>query len=69
MADAVARLNPMIPGTDRRKKTCEHEIAASGGLQQADLAGLNRALRRNINSARGHQRPIDLTRQRPPVQP
>ncbi len=45
---------------------CEHEAATSGGLRRADLAGLNRALRRNINSARGYQRPIDLTRQRPP---
>ena len=47
---------------------CEHEIATSGSLRQADLAGLNRALRRNINSPRGYQRPIDLTRQRPPAQ-
>ncbi len=47
---------------------CEDEIATPGGLRQADLAGLNRALRRNINSARGYQRPIDLTRQRPPAQ-
>jgi len=39
---------------------CEHAIATSGGLRQADLADLNLALRRNINSARGYQRPIDL---------
>jgi hypothetical protein len=43
---------------------CEHAIATSGGLRHADLADLNRALRRNINSARGYQRPIDLARQR-----
>ncbi|HEY5987020.1 MAG TPA: hypothetical protein VIV12_11690 [Streptosporangiaceae bacterium] len=47
---------------------CEHAIATSGGLRQADLADLNRALRRNINSARGYQRPIDLARQRLPGQ-
>lgn len=29
---------------------CEHAIATAGGLPQADLVGLNRALRRNINS-------------------
>jgi len=45
---------------------CEHAIATSGGLRQADLADLNRALRRNINSARGYQRPIDLARQHLP---
>jgi hypothetical protein len=32
----------------------------SGGLTRTDLAALNQALRRNINSARGYQRPIDL---------
>jgi hypothetical protein len=43
---------------------CQHIIAEAGGLAGTDLAGLNRALRRNINSARGYQRPIDLTTQR-----
>jgi hypothetical protein len=39
---------------------CEHAIAQSGGLQHTDLAELNHALRRNINSTRGYQRPVDL---------
>jgi hypothetical protein len=43
---------------------CEHAIATSGDLRQAPLADLNRALRRNINSARSYQRPIDLARRR-----
>jgi hypothetical protein len=44
---------------------CEHaSITTSGILRQADLADLNQALRRNINSARGYQQPIDLARQR-----
>jgi hypothetical protein len=30
------------------------------GLQHIDLADLNYALRHNINSVRGYQRPIDL---------
>ncbi len=41
---------------------CEHAIA--GGLARADLAGLNRALRRNINSARGYRPPIELAARR-----
>lgn len=36
-------------------------VARDGGLNKADLAAVNRALRRNINSSRGYQRPIDLT--------
>jgi hypothetical protein len=43
---------------------CGHVIAQSGGLRHADLAGLNQSLRRNINSARGYQRPIDLVAKR-----
>lgn len=44
---------------------CEHaSMTASGSLRQADLADLNQALRRNINSARGYQQPIDLARRR-----
>jgi hypothetical protein len=43
---------------------CEHAIGTSSGLRQAGLADLNRALRRNINSARGYQRPVDLATRR-----
>ena len=39
---------------------CEQVIAQSGGLQRTGLAELNHALRRNINSARGYRRPVDL---------
>lgn len=39
---------------------CEYEVRDSGGIQAVDLAGLNRALRRNINSTRGYERPVDL---------
>lgn len=35
-------------------------VMHGGGLDRADLVAINRSLRRNINSARGHQRPIDL---------
>jgi hypothetical protein len=47
---------------------CEHEIARFGGVQKTDLADLNRALRRNINSARGYQRPADLAARHVPSQ-
>jgi hypothetical protein len=47
---------------------CQHTVAESSGLAGTDLAALNRALRHNINSARGYQRPIDLTAQRLPRQ-
>jgi hypothetical protein len=43
---------------------CDRRITASGSWRQADLADLNQALRRNINSARGYQQPIDLARRR-----
>jgi hypothetical protein len=36
----------------------------SGGLATTNIADLNRALGRNINSARGYQPPIELTAQR-----
>jgi hypothetical protein len=36
-------------------------VAHGGGLARADLAAANRALRRNINTARDYERPIDLT--------
>lgn len=38
---------------------CEQVISRSGGLQHTDSTELNHALRRNINSARGYQRPVD----------
>jgi hypothetical protein len=44
---------------------CEYAIADAGSLAATDLAGLNRSLRRNINSARGYQQPIDLVGRRP----
>src|SRR5258708_870695 len=40
---------------------CEHAINGSGGLSRTDLAALNHWLRRNINSARGYQPPIEPT--------
>jgi hypothetical protein len=43
---------------------CEHAIAESCGLRRADLAEINWALRRNINSARGYQRPVDMAARR-----
>jgi hypothetical protein len=39
---------------------CEMTIGDSGGLARTDLPALNHALRRNINSARSYQHPIDL---------
>ena len=43
---------------------CETVTTRSGGLASTDIADLNQALRRNINSARGYQSPIELTAQR-----
>jgi uncharacterized protein DUF6933 len=43
---------------------CEVSADRSGGLANTDIADLNHALRRNINSARGYQPPIELTAQR-----
>jgi hypothetical protein len=43
---------------------CEIAVTRSGGLAATDIADLNQALRRNINSARGYQPPIELTAQR-----
>ena len=40
---------------------CEVAIADSGSLRHTDLVTLNRHFRRNINSARNYERPIDLT--------
>jgi hypothetical protein len=39
---------------------CEHAIGQTGSLATTDLASLNKWLRRNINSARGYQQPIEL---------
>jgi hypothetical protein len=39
---------------------CAYAIAQEGGLASADTGALNQRLRRNINSTRGYQRPIDL---------
>ena len=43
---------------------CETVTTRSGGLASPDIADLNQALRRNINSARDYQPPIELTAQR-----
>jgi hypothetical protein len=43
---------------------CETVTIRSGGLASTDIADLNQALRRNINSARGYQPPIELAAQR-----
>ena len=40
---------------------CGSVITRSGGLSRTDFAVLNRSLRRNINSARDYQPPIELT--------
>lgn len=39
---------------------CEQFIAEHGGLDRADLQAINRALRRNISSARRYAAPIEL---------
>jgi hypothetical protein len=43
---------------------CEYAVVDAGSLAATDLAELNRSLRRNINSARGYQQPIDLVARR-----
>lgn len=48
---------------------CEHLIGTDRGLKHTDTDALNRSLRRNINSARGYRRPIELTRDRIGNQP
>jgi hypothetical protein len=53
---------------DRSILGCMHDmamcwqtgVAHQGGLANADLAKINRSLRRNINSSRNYERPIDL---------
>ncbi len=42
---------------------CENAVADAGGLAWLDTVSLNGRLRRNINSARGYARPIDLARE------
>ncbi len=39
-------------------------VYQAGGLAAADLAGINRALRRNILSARAYRQPIELAAER-----
>lgn len=43
---------------------CETVTTRSGGLAITDIADLNQTLRRNVNSARGYQPPIELTAER-----
>ena len=43
---------------------CEETVGRAGSLALADVHSLNRSLRRNINSARDYQRPIDLVMER-----
>ena len=43
---------------------CEYAVTDSGGLRAVDIVDLNRTLHRNINSARGYQRPVDLAARR-----
>ena len=43
---------------------CETVTTRSGGLATTNIGDLNRALRRNTNSARGYQPPIELTAER-----
>ncbi len=43
---------------------CEDAVAQAGSLASTDVPSLNRHVRRNINSARDYQRPIDLVLER-----
>ena len=43
---------------------CEDAVARAGSLASTDVPSLNRHLRRNINSTRDYQRPIDLVLER-----
>jgi hypothetical protein len=43
---------------------CADAVARAGSPASADVSSLNRHLRRNINSARDYQRPIDLVLER-----
>lgn len=44
--------------------TCQSAVIDAGGLHNVNLAALNRSLHRDINSARGYQRPVDLAARR-----
>jgi hypothetical protein len=39
---------------------CEDAVADAGGLAPMDVESLNHRLRRNVNSAGGYERAIDL---------
>jgi len=43
---------------------CEHIIATNRGLRHTDIGALNPSSHRNINSAGGYRRPIELVRDR-----
>jgi hypothetical protein len=43
---------------------CTAVARMAGGVASANIADINRALRRNINSARGYAHPIELVTQR-----
>jgi len=49
---------------DNMAYLCEHIIATNRGLRHTDISALNLSLRRNINSAAGYRRPIELVRDR-----
>jgi len=75
-ADTFGSLNPasviIAKTADRSVLGCMNDMAfmcetvttRSGGLAGTDIADLNQALRRNINSTRDYQPPIELTAQR-----
>ena len=54
----------VLDGMNDMAFRCEHAIADAGGLARTDLAELNQALRRNINSSRGYCPPIELAARR-----
>jgi hypothetical protein len=43
---------------------CTHAVDLAGGLANADIGKINQRLRRNILSARGYRKPIELTMRR-----
>jgi hypothetical protein len=43
---------------------CEHAVDLAGGLADADIGKINQQLRRNILSACGYQKPVELTMRR-----
>ena len=40
---------------------CEAAVQHTGSLEKTNIAALNHSLRRNMNSSRNYERPIDLT--------